>query len=211
MELSEYIRLAVKWFWLFLVAAFVAGGISFIGESNKTPYYTARTTISIGGYIASPNPNSAEVYVSRSLVPTYLQLLETRDVLQGTIDALRLDGYSTDFLKSLISAQTIADTSLMVITVTHVDPILAADIANAVADQLISQSPTNLTAEQRQQADFAQAQIDELSKEVASQRQLLSDTEEQLSTVTDSQEIARLTNLRLSTTEQINLASSTIA
>lgn len=211
MELSEYLRLALKWLWLFLVAAFVAGGIGFINEANKTPYYTARTTISIGGYIASPNPQASEITLSRSLAPTYLQLLETRDVLQGTIDGLRLDGYSTDFLKSLISAQIIESTTLMVISVTHVDPVLAADIANTVADQLILKSPTNLTAEQRQQVEFAQAQIDELSSEVAAQRQLLSGYEEQLTTTTDSQEIARLTNLRLSTTEQINLASSTIA
>lgn len=196
---------------MFIIAAVVAGGIGFISETNKIPVYRAETTLSIGGYIASPNPQAADIYLSRSLAPTYAQLLGTREVLEGTLNTLNLDDYSPDALKALISSRIIEETSLLVITVTNTDPVFAADVANAVADQLILQSPTNLTSEQREQVDLAREQISELSSELSSQRQQLRDYDAQLETVTDTGEINRITNLRMGVIEQINVASSTIA
>ncbi|MFN8451842.1 MAG: polysaccharide biosynthesis tyrosine autokinase, partial [Anaerolineae bacterium] len=159
----------------------------------------------------SPNPQTSDINLSRSLAPTYAQLLETREVLQGTIDALNLQGFQPDFLKALLSARIIENTSLLVISVTFTDPVLAADIANTAADQLILQSPTNLTNDQRALVDSSQAQIGELTAEVSTQRELLDSYESQLLTVTDQQEKVRLTDLRMATIEQINLASATIA
>ena len=210
MELVEYIRLLRKWFWLFLICGFIGGGISFIINTGGAPWYTASTTISIGRYIDSPNPNTSEIQLGINLAQTYAALLRTNDVLQGTIDALSLN-LTPGGLKSLLTTNIITGTSLLVVTVQYTDPILAADIANTLAQQLILRSPTNLTTAQQAQMDRANEQIDALDKQLQDQRQTLDSTNAQLAATTDPQEIQRLTDLKTSLTEQITQAAAAIA
>ena len=91
MELADYIRIARNWFWLLLTFAFVGGGISFVLNSQQPARYTASSMISIGQYIDAPNANAGDINNGKALAPTYQQLLQTRDVLQGTIDVLNLN------------------------------------------------------------------------------------------------------------------------
>ena len=86
-EILGYIRLFRKWLWLIALSAILVGGAAFLLKNNQTPTYQARVLISVGGYIASPNPNTSEINTAGDLAQTYAVLVTTRDVLSGTLEA----------------------------------------------------------------------------------------------------------------------------
>lgn len=196
--------------WLILVAAIATGGLAFMYRSSLPSVYTAGTTIAIGGFIQSPNPDSSEIRTGVELAQTYAELITTYSVLQATADKLKLD-LSPDEIGGMVSTRIIADTSLMVVSVRYTDPVLAADIANELAQQLILNSPTNLTAEQQNQITLANEQIGRLNEQVEQSRAQLEQIDLQLASATDSSEITRLNEQRNALINQTNQASATIA
>lgn len=210
MELIQYIRLFRKWLWLILIAAFVAGGISFIVRSSQPSIYQASTTIAIGSFIQSPNPDSSEIRTGVELAQTYAELATTYSVLQGTVNALDIT-LSPDDLRDMIDVRILTGTSLLVLRVSYTDPVLAADIANEVARQLVLNSPTNLTAEQQKQIALANDQIARLDQQLTQTEAQLQQTEARLADATDQAEIDRLTAQRNALITQSNQAAATIA
>lgn len=210
MELTQYLRLVRKWWWLIALSAFVAAGVAYIVNVRQPPVYRTQITVSIGNYLNSPNPSSGEIRTGIDLAQTYARLATTFDVLQGTINILNLPT-SPDSLSGRVGTQILAGTSLLVITVTYDDPILAADIANTLAEQLIANSPTNLTVEQQAQLNFLDTQIADLTEQIQQSRSQLADLNLVLQTTTQTAEIERLTTQRNATIDQINGAQSTIA
>lgn len=97
------------------------------------------------------------------------------------------------------------------ISVSYDDPVLVADIANGLAQQLILQSPTNLTADQQQQVSFLNTQIQELNTQITDGRGQLEQIDAQVTTATTPTEIDRLNAQRNATIDQINQAQATIA
>ncbi len=210
MEFEYYIRIFRKSLWLILAAAFVGAGVSFILTTQQVPLYSAQVQISIGQYIQDPNPTSSQIYVGQNLVATYQQLVKTRDVLQGVVDALNLD-LPPEALRAFITTTVVPSTSLLNIRVTYRDPVLTADIANEVANQLIVHSPTNLTADQQTQVDFAKSQMESLNQQVNDQRALRLQLDQQIAASTDAAEIQSLRDQESTILSQIKQAVSAIA
>jgi polysaccharide biosynthesis transport protein len=210
LELNQYLRLLRKWLWLILLAGFVGGGISFVVNVRRPPVYQALTTVAIGRFIEAPNPNSTDIRTGIDLAQTYAQLATTFDVLEATVDALGL-GVAPESLRSQITTRILTGTSLLTIQVTSSDPVLAADLANTIAEQLIAQSPTNLTEDQKAQVAFLNAQIQNLTLQVAESRTQLASLDSRISSATLEDDIDRLTEQRNATIDQINEAQSTIA
>lgn len=210
MELNQYLRLIRKWLWLILLAAFVGGGLSFVINVRRPPSYQAEATVAIGRFIENPNPNSSEIYIGFDLAVTYAQLVTTFNVLQGTAESLGLD-LPPDALAGSVTTQVISGTSLLVIRVTWGDPVLVADIANTLAEQLIAQSPTNLTPEQLEQIAFLNLQIQDLTQQVSDSRGQLATLNSRIAAAETDADVERLTSQRNSIIQQINEAQSTIA
>src|SRR5689334_8887627 len=129
MEIIQYLRLLKKWLWLIIILAFIAGGISFVINTGRPPVFEAQTTIAIGHYIDSPNPDSSQIHTGIDLAQTYAQILKTYDVLNATIQELNLS-LDVDQLEQLINVRIVTGTSLLVVKVDYTDPVLTADIAN---------------------------------------------------------------------------------
>ena len=215
MEILAYFRLFKRWLWLLVIAAVIGGGIAYVVRRNQPPVYEAEALISVGGYIASPNPNSNEIKTGFDLAQTYAVLVTTRPVLQGAIDAKGFP-LNVDQLRGRVDAAVVADTSLLSLRVSYEDPELAADIANEIGNQLILQSPSNLTAAQQEQVDLAGAEVQRLNEQLDELRQRLAAVDAQLSRVAarenfDQIEYNRLNDQRASLVDQINQASATIA
>lgn len=209
MELQQYISLVRRWLWLILLAAFVAGSVSYITRSNQPPLYRTNVTVSIGSFIRSPNPDLGDINAGRNLVTTYEQLVETFDVLQATIETLNLS-LSVNQMRDIIGTQTVLNTSLLQITVTYTDPILAADIANELAQQLIRLGPSGLTPEERARIDFLNDQIEILSTELDSLRSQLVEVTTELNETDDQEEADELASQRASLIDQINATTANI-
>lgn len=210
MELQEYLILLRRWLWFILLSAFIAGSVAFISRSNQPRIYRAETKLVVGGITSSPDPDAGQIYAAFELVNTYAQLATTFNVLNASVQSLSLP-ITANELRNVVDTNTIANTSLLVISVQWDDPVLAADIANEVSNQLIQQSPSNLTPEQRAQLDIAQDQIQALTNELESLRQRLNAIDAQLANLTDQAAIARLSDERSTLIDQINQSTANIA
>lgn len=211
MSINQYIRIIRRWLWLIGLSTFLVTGIAFVIYGIQPPEYRAQVTIIVGGYIESPDPDPQDIRTGRDLVETYVYLVQSRDVLQNTIETLDLDIDIID-LSKMIDTGVIALTSLLQIGVTHDDSIEARDIANELANQLITESPGNLTIAQQEQIDFLNEQISSLSDELQDYREQSDDIEIQL-TDNDLSTLQRrnLSDQRNFLLELINQSSANIA
>ncbi len=210
MELIAYIRLFKKWWWLIAIAAFLAGGASYLFTSRQPDRYQAWVSISVGSFIDSPDVETNELWVGQELAQTYAVIAKYNRTLEAAVQMGNLPVTPAE-LGAALSTHIVPDTSLLVLTVTYTDPVLAADMANEVARQLILNSPTNLTVEQQSQIDMANTEITRLREELSQMRLQLSTVNSQLETTTDEAARKLLTEERNTLITQINQASSNIA
>jgi non-specific protein-tyrosine kinase len=210
MELVAYIRLFKKWLWLIFLGAFLCGGAAFIYTSSQTLIYEAKATVSVGGFIQSPDPTYSEIQTGTELAQTYAVIAKTSTVLEAAIEAKEFP-ISVEQLRASLTTSVIPDTSLLVLAVRHSDPALAADMANEIAKQLIINSPSNLTPEQQRQVDYANSEIERLNQQLAEARSRKETINNQLQSTTDQVEKQRLEQEYNTVVEQINQASANIA
>lgn len=210
MELNTYIRLARKWFWLLFLGAFLAGGAAFLFSSREPDLYRSQVMISVGTAMKVPNPQYTEFIVGSELAQTYAVLARSYDVAEAAVEAGNFP-VSPGGLRNMISVSVIEETSLMVLSVTYTDPVLAADMANEIANQLILSSPSNLTPEQQDQIDLANEEIRRLREELDIAREEQRAIDAQIAAATDLAEITQLREQRNQLATQINQASMTIA
>lgn len=218
MELVQYIRLVRRWLWLLMLAALVGASISFIDATQQPLQYEAETLIAIGTSVVSPSPNDGNTTVPVLSMSTYANLLFTQDVLEGALSSLG-NPISPGHLESLIDVSFIEQTPFMKISVEYTDPILTADLVNALAEQLLLKNPAGLTESQQLQVNLLTEQVDLLSEELENQRAQLADIEIQLATedlTTEGRvelQVERLTLIGQITDASNNLAqnSSTLA
>ncbi len=210
MELTEYFHLVKKWLWLILCSAILAGGLAFIVRTGQSSTYETQATIAIGHFIDAPNPDNSQIQTGINLAQTYAELVTTHDILQSVIDTLALP-LDVVKLRKHVDTRILTGTSLLVIKVSYEDPVLAADIANALAAQLITKSPSNLTADQQNQISLSKQQIDALNAQIDRARLHIASLDKQIAATANATEIASLTAQEDSLTSQINQAAATIA
>ena len=80
MELREYLAIARRWWWLLLLGAIIGGGAGYYFAQSKTPLYQSQTTLMIGRFIESANPNYNEAYTAQRLPRTTLVARRSRHV-----------------------------------------------------------------------------------------------------------------------------------
>ncbi len=210
MELIEYIRLFRKWWWLFIIAALLASGIAYLTRSRAPVIYQARVMLSVGGYIQSPNPNTSQINAGEQLAETYAVLAKTYDVMEAAIEAGDFSLTPED-LQETITTRVITGTSLLQLSVEHFDPVLVVELANEVAQQLMLNSPSNLTPEQQAQVDLANAEIELLAAQLQDLREERQLVEQLLTDPVDEFQELQLQERRRELFSQINQASSNLA
>jgi len=191
-----------------MLAGLVGASLSFINANQQPLQYDARSLIAIGVSLDSPNFANANSQVSMS---TYAALLQTQDVLEGALSTLG-NPISPGQLSSLIGTNQVIGTPFMEIWVSYADPILAADLANALAEQLILKNPSGLTESQELQVSLLNQQLDLLTLELDTQRENLAETEIELATgdLTSTRRV-ELQVQRLTLINQINESTNNIA
>lgn len=74
-----------------------------------------------------------DVLLNQKLVTTYSELIKSKKITSEVIDKLDLD-MSADALGNLITVNTVNDTEIIKITIRYNDPVLAAQIADTIAE-----------------------------------------------------------------------------
>lgn len=144
LDLFALIKAMWKRAWLFVLCGILCACAAFsYARFQITPTYKAsammyvnNSSVALGSTTFSYN--SSELQAAQSLVETYVVILGTRTTLDRVIDQGGLD-LTYEQLKSMVSAGAINGMEVFRITVTSVDPVLAAHIANTIAEVLPSE------------------------------------------------------------------------
>ena len=131
-DIKQYLYLFWQWAWLIILVAVLAGGGAYAYSQRMTPIFQASAT----ALVDVPSINTSEysaVITSEMLSRTYSQIMTNTGVMQETINRLGLQ-MAPQQLAGMISAQGLADTQLIRVSVQSTDPTAAAAIANTVIE-----------------------------------------------------------------------------
>jgi succinoglycan biosynthesis transport protein ExoP len=188
MELGRYFDIIKRWWWLMLVSVALAASASYVYSERQPRIYASRTTLMVGSGIQNPNPNERELGLSRTLAEIYAQLVLRKPIMQAVIDKLGL-GMSPEQLASMVQTNVIYGAQLLEINVFDVNPQRARVLADAIANELILQSPTGPRGEQERQG-FIQSQLEDLQAKIEKANLQINELEDSILTMTSAVEIA---------------------
>ena len=152
MELTGYLAVARRWWWTLLVATWVAGVSGYVVASQIPPTYEAETQLLVGPF----NTDRETLVASGDLVQTYSQLVTTTPLLQSAITEAGAQLTPADL--SLATRVTANDTTrFLSIRVQDTSPVMAATLANKLAEELtqLASAGTNRPEGQVQIVDAA--------------------------------------------------------
>jgi succinoglycan biosynthesis transport protein ExoP len=126
--------------WLIVLSVVVAMIVALVVSLQLPRTYESRATLYVGQTLDDPGLDYSGLLASQILAQTYAELASTRPVLQAVIAELDLEVTAED-LKNTVSTEVPLEGTLLEIAVRDGDPEAAADIANAIAGQLLEKGP----------------------------------------------------------------------
>jgi polysaccharide biosynthesis transport protein len=193
MELRYYLGIVWKWAWLIALSVIIAATSSYFASKAATPLYRTSTTLMVGRVTQNPDPNSGDLYTGQQLAYTYIQLVTREPVLQGALDSLGLN-MNWQALKGQVNAAIIHQTQLLEINVIDNDPYRAKVLADAIAYQLILQSPAGPNSGNEDEAAFIQMQIEDLKEKVSTGQEEVRQLKQELDASNSARQIQDLQN-----------------
>lgn len=210
MELRQYFNVVLKWWWLIVAAMIVAGVAAFLGSQASPRTYLSRTTLMVGQALQNPNPSQSDFYTAQALAQSYTDLVKREPVLRGALDTLGLPWHWT-VLQSMVSSRVVPGTLLLEIGVLDTDPQRAKVLADAVADQLILQSPAGVDPEREAERKFVQEQIESLKSKIQKGEQEIRQLDDTIATATSARQIQDARSRQSEIQAQISTWQATFA
>ncbi len=184
MDILEYLNPLRRWWALLVLGTAVAVGAAFIALRQQPPVYQTRTALMIGRSLTDPNPNYADVYLIEQLANTYADLARRAPVQKATMASLGIN-----WLPSY-TVQLVPNTQLLEIVVTAGDPRLAQAAADALARELVAQSPAEGNIEVQQRQGFVTAQLNDLEAGIKDTQGEITKRQAELASMLSAREIA---------------------
>ncbi|MBK8019897.1 MAG: polysaccharide biosynthesis tyrosine autokinase [Chloroflexi bacterium] len=209
---NKYLKAVLKYLWLVILAAAVAGAATYFLRSRQQAYYASHVRIFIGSVITSPDPSIQQINTGAALALTYAQLI-TFDVMDTVRTNLSLP-ITTQELSYTVSASVVPETPILQISVTYTTPEAAAEIANEIAQVLIESSPSELTDAQQESLDSLRAQIDDVNRQIDLTNRQAEDAYSRLNAATedaDEEQIVALTAEYNRSVDQLNSSRAILA
>ncbi len=173
MELRTAVRVLRHRWWLLVLIVAVCALPTYLVSRSLPKVYEAHTTLLVGLGLPGTSPDYQQLLASEQLSQTYSSLVTTSPVLEAVKSALRLD---TDInaLRESVKATAPINSTLITITVSNGNPALAAQIADALAEELISRSPvitSNDPAVERIVSDLLNGALQSVQQQISSSQQ----------------------------------------
>lgn len=157
-ELIEYFYIIKKRIWIILAVTVISAVCAFIySECMVTPVYEAKSSLIIGR-----TPNSAtdkiqynDILMYQKLVKTYGELAQSRLVAQETISKLGLD-MTPETLQQNLTVTDTADTQILTIAVSNIDPKRSALITNTLSNVFVEKVSSMMNTQDVKVMDEAQ-------------------------------------------------------
>lgn len=105
-------------------------------ESSITMYINNRRSTAIEESLETKTLSS-DITASQQLVPTYIEMLKSNNVLQTVSDSVEKktgEVYTVGKLKEMTTAEAVANTEIIRVSVRMVDAAIAREIANTIAE-----------------------------------------------------------------------------
>jgi capsular polysaccharide biosynthesis protein len=140
MEMRFYLRIIRRGWWLILIAALMAVNFSLI----YSYYLTKPTYEAVARFIVSPNMqsiesrdlvSSLEALDKRSIISTYAEVLNSHEIISGTLKVLDVD--PTKFTAYTTFVTVLPDANIIRFSVQGPDPQATAIYANAIGQNAI--------------------------------------------------------------------------
>ncbi len=185
-DLRRYLRLLVSWWWLIVIGAIIPTAVSYYFVSRQPNLYQAKVVLMVGATLKQQNPSASALGLAGQLAGGYAEMVRYRPITSQVIKTLSLK-QSPDILATQISTIVRPEANLLEIYVTDRNSQAAALIANALADELIRQSPASQT--QGEQQRFVEEQLNSLKAKIEQVQKDIDEQKAKLSTLTSASEI----------------------
>jgi non-specific protein-tyrosine kinase len=143
-SILEYARIILRWAWLILLVALIAGFISYFLANQQPRVYQAKTLVMVSGGSSSAVDSYTSSYLGIQLASTFTRTMLTQPVIDAVSSEL---GFKVN--AGQITVTQIENSQLINITVTDLDPNRAALIANTLvtvfADQIQKEQTSRYT------------------------------------------------------------------
>lgn len=135
-DLRELFRMFLKRWWVLAVCAVVCAVAAGLWTYYMiVPVYEANTTLYIGRNADEQSGQLAnDLYIGTMVITDYREIAKSRIVASEVIKELGLSNYSTNQMAGKINVSQKNDTRVIQISVQDVNPKMAMDITNKVAE-----------------------------------------------------------------------------
>ncbi|MCB0180715.1 MAG: polysaccharide biosynthesis tyrosine autokinase [Anaerolineae bacterium] len=192
MELTQYLKGTLRWWWLIVLSTIVAGVGSYVASMQQPRIYQTTTTLMVGQVFQKTDISGNDFTLTGLLAQSYAQVTTRQPILQATVDSLGLD-MSWQALKNQVYAAPIPLTQLLAISVQDVSPQRAVAIADEIAYQLILQSPASPENQQRnERSEFVHTQLDDLEKRISTAQARVVELDTELASALSARKIQDL-------------------
>ncbi len=184
MSLRSYIATILKWAWIPIVVIGVILVAVFFYTSRLTPIYQASTDILVGRFDQAGGLSQDSIFLATQVAQSHALLVKQQPILEAVATLTNYPG-GWQALFFAVDASTTGG-QIVQITATESDPVLAKQVADGLAQELIRQSPIN--AEQvrnQEQREFIDTQLKQLKTKIESAQAQSAELETQLSLEND--------------------------
>jgi len=147
-----------KWWLIGLVSVSCAAVAFGVTHFAVTPMYESSALFYVNNHVSLDNSlkvfSENDIYVSQSLLDSYVVILKSRSFLDEVAEHTGLD-ISYSELDEMIFAAPVEETEILKVTVTSADPVEAETIANGIATLLPDRIESIIEGTSTQVADYA--------------------------------------------------------
>lgn len=143
-DIKRMIEIVLERIVSIVVITIIFGLISFaLSEFFITPKYESSITMFVNNRrsnadeIMETKTLSSDITASQQLVPTYIEMIKSNNVLQEVADVVEKktgERYSVRKIKDMLSAEAVSNTEIIRVSIKTTDTAMAREIANTIAD-----------------------------------------------------------------------------
>jgi capsular exopolysaccharide synthesis family protein len=185
-DLRRYLRLLGSWWWLIALGAIIPTAVSYYFVSRQPDVYQAKVVLMVGATLKQQNPSASALGLAGQLAGGYAEMVRYRPITSEVIRKLNLQ-VSPDVLALQISTIVRPEANLLEIYLTDRNAKVAALIANALADELIQQSPASQTEGEQQR--FVEEELNSLKAKIEQVQKDISEQNAKLAALTSASDI----------------------
>ncbi len=178
-DLKVYGRIALRWAWLVILCAIIAGGVAFLYSMNQTRIYSASSKVLVNEARNPATANYNDILLSERLARTYANLMQRDSTIEDTLTRLGLDPAAVRRQVVSVAVAPVRDTQLVQVTVESPNPELASAVANTLPQVFAEGMRAVQLARFTESRNSLSTQLDELRKRVEANQLQMSDLQNQ--------------------------------